>query len=117
MAILGHIWPYMAIGDPSCPKLVEHWLNLVEHCGPHQGDHLDPFAPTKSDTGGSQRAPKTAISSHIWPYLSKEGPSCPKLVEQLVHMGGPKTNHNLDQSFPTNLGQPEPHDQVFGDFR
>ena len=67
--------------------------------------------------GGPQRVPKTAISSHIWPYLAIGGPSCPKLVEQLVHMGCPMTNHNLDQSFPTNLGQQEPHDQIFGDFR
>ena len=30
-----HIWPYLAIGSPSCPKLVEHWLNMVEHRSPH----------------------------------------------------------------------------------
>ena len=32
-----HIWPYLAIGSPSCPKLVEHWLNMVEHRSPHLG--------------------------------------------------------------------------------
>ena len=32
-----HIWPYLAIGSPSCPKLVEHWLNMVEHRSPQLG--------------------------------------------------------------------------------
>ena len=32
--------------------------------------HLDPFALTKMTLGGPERAPKTAISSHIWPYLA-----------------------------------------------
>ena len=35
-----HIWPYLAIGSPSCPKLVEHWLNMVEHRSPHQSFFL-----------------------------------------------------------------------------
>ena len=34
MAILD---PKIAIGSPSCPKLVEHWLNMVEHRSPHLG--------------------------------------------------------------------------------
>ena len=68
-----HIWPYLAIGSPSCPKLVEHWLNMVEHRSPHLGwATWTPLHSPKWPWGASEgpRAPKTAISSHIWPYLA-----------------------------------------------
>ena len=37
MAFFGSKWPYWAIGSPSDPKWVEHWLNMVEHCISHLG--------------------------------------------------------------------------------
>ena len=30
-AFFGPKWPYLAIGGPSEPQWVEHWLNKVEH--------------------------------------------------------------------------------------
>ena len=52
-----HIWPYLAIGSPSCPKLVEHWLNMVEHRSPHLGwATWTPLHPPK------------------WPWGAWEGP-------------------------------------------
>ena len=52
-----HIWPYLAIGSPSCPKLVEHWLNMVEHRSPHLG-----------------WATWTPLHSPKWPWGAWEGP-------------------------------------------
>ena len=50
-----HIWPYLAIGSPSCPKLVEHWLNMVEHRSPHLGwATWTPLHPPKWPWGVSE---------------------------------------------------------------
>ena len=50
-----HIWPYLAIGSPSCPKLVEHWLNMVEHRSPHLGwATWTPLHPPKWPWGASE---------------------------------------------------------------
>ena len=50
-----HIWPYLAIGSPSCPKLVEHWLNMVEHRSPHLGWAIwTPLHPPKWPWGASE---------------------------------------------------------------
>ena len=48
MAFFGSKWPYWAIGSPSDPKWVEHWLNMVEHCTSHLGGWVwTPLAPKK----------------------------------------------------------------------
>ena len=51
------IWPYLAIGSLSDPKLVEHWLNMVEHRSPHLG-----------------WATWTPLHSPKWPWGAWEGP-------------------------------------------
>ena len=49
----------MAVGSPSNPKWVEHWLNKVEHCTSHlEGVSLDPFGPQKKGIWGPQNPPK-----------------------------------------------------------
>ena len=48
MALFGPKWPFLAIGGPSKPKWVEHWLNIVEHRQTHPGGEFEPLRLPKS---------------------------------------------------------------------
>ena len=64
MAFFGSKWPYWAIGSPSDPKWVEHWLNMVEHCTSHLGGWVwTPLAPQKWHFG----APEPPKNDLFWP--------------------------------------------------
>ena len=54
-----HTWPYLAIGSPSCLKLVVYWLNI-------RGGPLGPLCTHQNDPGG----PKTLS---LGPFLTKFG--------------------------------------------
>ena len=60
MAISGHIRSETAL---AAQKLAKHWLNKVDIVSYIWGGRLDPSGPIKNGPGGSQRAPKTAISA------------------------------------------------------
>ena len=51
----GPKWPYLAIGSPSKPKWVEHWLNMVEHCQTHPGGSVWAFRAPKCHFLGAKR--------------------------------------------------------------
>ena len=64
MAFFGSKWPHWAIGSPSDPKWVEHWLNMVEHCTSHLGGWVwTLFAPKKWHLG----APEPPKNDPFWP--------------------------------------------------
>ena len=52
------IWPYLAIGSPSCLKLVVYRLNIW-------GGPLGPLCTHQNDPGGPQMS--------LWPFLTKFG--------------------------------------------
>ena len=69
MAFFDQKWPYLAIGSPSNPKWVEHWLNKVEHCTSHLGGWVwTPMAPKKGHLG----APEPPKNYLFWPMGSKK---------------------------------------------
>ena len=69
-AFFGPKWPYLAIGSPSKPKWVEHWLNMVEHCQTHPGGSVGPLGPPKSVTRGPQRRPKLSFLAQKGHFLA-----------------------------------------------
>ena len=67
MAFFGSKWPYWAIGSPSDPKWVEHWLNMVEHCTSHLGGWVwTPLAPKKWHFG----APEPPKNDLFWSKIA-----------------------------------------------
>ena len=85
-ALFGPKWPYLAIGSPSKPKWVEHWLNMVEHCQTHPGGSVWAFMAPKNVTRGPQKRSKTAFFGPKWPYLAISSPSKRKWVEHWLNM-------------------------------
>ena len=79
-------WPYLAIGSPSKPKWVGHWLNMVEHCQTHPGGSVWAFMGPKHVTRGPQKRSKTAFFGPKWPYLAISSPSKCKWVEHWLNM-------------------------------
>ena len=87
MAFFGSKWPYWAIGSPSDPKWVEHWLNMVEHCTSHLGGWgWTPLAPQKWHFG----APEPPKNDLFWPknaILGHRQSQRPQLGWTLVEHG------------------------------
>ena len=61
MAFFGPKWQYLATGSPSNPRLVEHWVNRVEHCSPHPGGSVWAFWTTRKCHWGALEPPKMAF--------------------------------------------------------
>ena len=79
-------WPYLAIGSPSKPKWVGHWLNMAEHCQTHPGGSVWAFMAPKNVTRGPQKRSKTAFFGPKWPYLAISSPGKRKWVEHWLNM-------------------------------
>ena len=69
--VFGPKLPYLALGSPSHPKWVEHWLNMVLHCTSHLGGEFGPLLPPKNGIiCGPQNPPKMTFFGQKLPYLA-----------------------------------------------
>ena len=86
MAKNGHFWPFVTIfgnGRPSALfELNTGWTRLS--IGGTSWTLLEPTEMVPG-SGWSQGAPKTAISGHIWQYLTIGGTGCPIWVEHRLN--------------------------------
>ena len=84
MTFFGQKVPYWAIGSPSNPKWIEHWLNMVEHCTSHLGGWVWALFAPKKWLYGTPGAPKRARFGPKRPFFGPpevlRGPGGPDLV-------------------------------------